>query len=261
MKNGQAIRALIDKINLVTKDTELASVFSSLGPKPGPKPAGKPVRVAFVNAHALNLCFSDPAFLQHLLEAEYVFRDGSGMKILYKMLGRDPGLNLNGTDLIPRIIGLYKDCGVALLGTGEPYLSAAAGAVRSRGAAPVLTLDGFRDDATYLEAARENPASLIILAMGMPKQERVAALLAKHLDYPCLIICGGAILDFMGGKVTRAPLMFRRFGIEWLYRLAQEPRRLFRRYIIGNFVFLYRSMALAMAMPSGRAGVKVPVKK
>jgi exopolysaccharide biosynthesis WecB/TagA/CpsF family protein len=81
--------------------------------------------------------------------------------------------------------------------------------------------------------------------MGMPKQERVAALLARHLDYPCLIICGGAILDFLGGKVTRAPKAFRRIGMEWLYRFMLEPKRLFKRYMVGNFVFLYRGYRLA----------------
>ena len=71
-------------------------------------------------------------------------------------------------------------------------------------------MNGFQDDYAYLDAAMKHPAPLIILAMGMPKQERVAALLASQLDYPCLIVCGGAILDFMGGKVTRAPVLFRR---------------------------------------------------
>ena len=107
-------------------------------------------------------------------------------------------------------------------------------------------MDGFREDSEYLKAVRDRRPFLIILGMGMPKQERVASLLARNLDYPCVIICGGAILDFMAGKVSRAPLIFRRTGMEWLYRLGCEPRRLFVRYAIGNFLFLLRSLRLAL---------------
>lgn len=170
------------------------------------------------------------------------------MNILFKMLGMNPGLNLNGTDLIPRIINYYAGQDAALLGTRSPYLENAAAAIQRQGVSPALVLDGFQNDYAYLTAAQKHPSALIILAMGMPKQERVAALLAENLDYPCLIICGGAILDFIGGKVRRAPLIFRRFGMEWLYRLMQEPRRLFQRYMVGNFVFICRSLSLALAL-------------
>jgi exopolysaccharide biosynthesis WecB/TagA/CpsF family protein len=62
---------------------------------------------------------------------------------------------------------------------------------------------------------------------------------------PCVIVCGGAIIDFLGGKVSRAPLWLRRMGMEWAYRLAVEPMRLFRRYVIGNPLFLSRALRLA----------------
>lgn len=244
MKKNNKIYALLKKINLAPDNAALLQALSYLKPEN----INKPVRVAFLNAHGLNLCFQNTGFLNHLLESDYVFRDGLGMNILFKMLGINPGLNLNGTDLIPKIIALYSGYDVALLGTREPYLGKAANVVKKEGVMPVLMLDGFQKDDAYLEAARNQPASLIILAMGMPKQERIASLLADNLDYPCLIICGGAILDFMSGKVARAPLIFRRMGMEWLYRLGQEPGRLFRRYVIGNFVFLLRSLRLATSL-------------
>lgn len=235
------IRKLVDKVARIADEGALRDVMAAIGPEG----VERPVRVAFVNAHGLNLAWKDGGFLRHLMESDYVFRDGAGMKILYELLGRDPGMNLNGTDLIPRIVDLYAGREIALLGTHEPYTSLAAEKLGQRGVAPVLVMGGFHEDAAYLEAARRQPASLIILAMGMPKQERIAALLAENLGYPCLIICGGAILDFISGKVTRAPLLFRQAGMEWVYRLMLEPRRLFGRYVIGNFAFLYRSLLLA----------------
>ena len=233
---------MIKKIFIVGEERSLSDLLATFKPER----LGKPVSIGFVNAHAFNLCFKSADFLNHLMLCDYVFRDGSGMKILYKMLGDDPGLNLNGTDLIPRIIELYTGKEAALLGTEKFYLERAAAVISEKGVRPVLMVDGFQEDHVYLEAARKQPAALIILAMGMPKQERIAALLARELDYPCLIICGGAILDFIGGKVRRAPLIFRRFGMEWMYRLLQEPRRLFGRYVVGNAVFLVRGLNMAL---------------
>jgi hypothetical protein len=101
-------------------------------------------------------------------------------------------------------------------------------------------IDGFQSQSVYVQQALENKPSLIVLAMGMPKQEQVAVALKAALDYPCLIVCGGAIIDFIGGKVQRAPLWMRQWGIEWVYRLLREPKRLFKRYVIGNVVFMAR---------------------
>ncbi len=256
MSNDFDIRDLVKKITLAPDEQALSGILSALEPQN----ITRPVQLAFVNAHALNLSAKNRDFLHHLMQCDYVFRDGSGMKILYKMLGTNPGLNLNGTDLIPRIIKLYEGENTSLFGTQHPYLDRAAKVIRENGAMPVLILDGFQDDEEYLDAARKYPASLIILAMGMPKQERISELLASRLDYPCLIICGGAILDFLGGKVTRAPMLFRRLGMEWVYRLIQEPRRLFRRYIIGNVVFLLRSVALALPSVRSRQRSTLPQK-
>ena len=76
--------------------------------------------------------------------------------------------------------------------------------------------------------------------------------LRDALDLPCLVICGGAIVDFLGGRVRRAPGWLRRLGLEWLWRLAQEPRRLFMRYVVGNPMFLWRSARLSRQMRSVR---------
>jgi exopolysaccharide biosynthesis WecB/TagA/CpsF family protein len=78
----------------------------------------------------------------------------------------------------------------------------------------------------------------------MPRQEEVAVLLRAALGYPCLIVCGGAIIDFIGNKTSRAPAWMRRTGLEWAWRLALEPKRLFKRYVLGNPLFLARSLWL-----------------
>jgi exopolysaccharide biosynthesis WecB/TagA/CpsF family protein len=232
------IDQLIEKIRIVRDDLELDQLLREL--KPENITASK--RVAFVNAHAVNLCYSNPDFLTDLLSCDIVLRDGSGMKILYKMMGLEPGLNMNGTDFIPRVLELYKDKSAALMGTDSPYLEKAALKVSDAGVTPAVMINGFREATVYVEALKQNPVSLAILAMGMPKQEYVARMIAAQTSSPLLILCGGAILDFMAEKVSRAPEFIRRCGMEWAYRLIQEPRRLFGRYVIGNGVFLYHAL-------------------
>jgi N-acetylglucosaminyldiphosphoundecaprenol N-acetyl-beta-D-mannosaminyltransferase len=109
----------------------------------------------------------------------------------------------------------------------------------------VIRANGFLDAQAYAQLAAEHRPALVVLGMGMPRQEAVAAQLRGVLDYPCLIVCGGAIIDFLGGKTPRAPLWMRKAGVEWVYRLALEPRRLFQRYVIGNPLFLTRALRLA----------------
>jgi exopolysaccharide biosynthesis WecB/TagA/CpsF family protein len=76
--------------------------------------------------------------------------------------------------------------------------------------------------------------------MGMPNQEYLAVCLRERLSHPVLIVNGGAVLDFLGGKVTRAPKVMRNTGTEWAYRLFLEPRRLARRYLLGIPAFFSR---------------------
>ncbi len=196
--------------------------------------------LAFINAHAMNTLATAQPFYEALAAADIILRDGSGMATLYKMLGQNPGLNLNGTDLIPRLIHAFNGRPIALLGTQEPYLeSARATILRTLAPSSTITSEhGFHPAQIYIDFACIHRPALIVLGMGMPKQEQVAVQLRSVLDYPCLIVCGGAIIDFLGGKVSRAPALMRRTGMEWLYRLVLEPRRLFQRYVIGNPKFL-----------------------
>jgi exopolysaccharide biosynthesis WecB/TagA/CpsF family protein len=207
--------------------------------------------LAFVNAHAMNSAASSPEFFDAVMSADLVLRDGAGMAILMRLLHQAPGLNLNGTDLIPKILRRYAGERIALFGTQEPYLETARNVIATRLApgSECITANGFLDVAAYVRLATQHRPSLIVLGMGMPRQEEVAAVLRTALGYPCLIICGGAIIDFLGGKTSRAPGWMRASGLEWAYRLALEPKRLFRRYVLGNPLFIARALRLAATSP------------
>ena len=209
----------------------------------------RPTVLAFVNAHAMNSAAQDADFFEALISTDTLLRDGSGMSALFSVLGMPPGKNLNGTDLIPRLIRQFHDRPIALLGTQEPYLTRAASAVQNDLAhdGRVATAHGFMAADYYLALVRAHQSHLIVLGMGMPRQEEVACVLRAALTHPCLIVCGGAIIDFLGGRMPRAPVWIRRFGLEWVFRLAQEPARLFRRYVLGNPLFLFRTLRLSLS--------------
>lgn len=203
--------------------------------------------LAFVNAHAMNAAAISPGFFDSLTAADLLLRDGSGMAILLRLLNQSPGLNLNGTDLIPRILGRCSGGPIALFGTQDPHLARAREVVASRIApgVPCIAANGFLETARYVRLAAAHRPAVIVLGMGIPRQEEVAVVLRGAIDFPCLIICGGAIIDFLGKKISRAPGWVRRAGLEWLFRLALEPRRLFKRYVIGNPLFIARALRLA----------------
>ena len=207
----------------------------------------RPFVLAFANAHAMNSLAVSPSFFEALGSADMVLRDGSGMAALFKLLRMPPGLNLNGTDLIPALISQFNGRCIALFGTQNPYLERGLQVAAQKFApqSQYVVENGFLDVAAYVALAVAHRPVLMVLGMGMPRQEEVAAALRSALDFPCLIVCGGAIIDFLGGKTPRAPLWMRQMGLEWMFRLGLEPRRLFRRYVIGNPLFLTRALRLA----------------
>lgn len=227
-------RTIINRIRVIHSTGEEQKLLEELSA------CEEPVVVGFVNAHAMNSLTSNDDFFGALSQAAILLRDGSGMSLLYRSCHLAPGLNMNGTDLIPKIIATFRSRRVSLWGTEEPFLSkAAARCSTDFGVELVSTHHGFDSTEAYCSLAIETKPELVVLGMGMPKQELIAQSLCQ-LRAPVVIVCGGAILDFLGGKVSRAPAWARNFGIEWIYRLMLEPRRLFRRYVLGNPSFILR---------------------
>lgn len=202
-----------------------------------------PLVLSFVNAHAANLMWKNLDFFRHLESSDLLLRDGIGMRFLLLLLKRRPGLNLNGTDFIPALLEkLPRSTHLAIYGTEEPYLSGGSSRVREMGIAAIDIDHGFHADSYYVERMRATSPDVVLLAMGMPKQERIAVAL-RHAagSRPILIINGGAVIDFLAGRFPRAPRWMRVVGIEWLFRLITEPARLWRRYVLGNILFLWRA--------------------
>jgi len=203
-------------------------------------------QVFFVHPHALNLASNSAELRDDLAAARLVLPDGIGIRIAAAMLGVPFPANVNGTDLIPELLLELsaERVPIALIG-GDPGVAArAAEAWSARTGVRVLGVwDGFRRPEDYEEIRRTIGASapcVVLIGMGSPKQERFAR--QWFADAPGVVaITVGGLFDFASGGKRRAPLAFRELGLEWLWRLGLEPRRLGKRYLLGNPAFLLRA--------------------
>nr|WP_255493876.1 WecB/TagA/CpsF family glycosyltransferase [Pseudomaricurvus sp. HS19] len=173
--------------------------------------------------------------------SDYLLRDGAGVEIALRMCGKIVGDNNNGTDLIPELLSALGCRTVSVLGSTDQVIDDFSHWVFAntdlRWAGGLNGFDYVTSD--YLSAVKLWHPEVILLAMGMPKQELLAREIKEAFpNLTVVIISGGAILNFLTGRELRSPKIFRNLRLEWLWRLANDPVRLSRRYIIGNVVFL-----------------------
>lgn len=198
---------------------------------------------AFCNMHTFNMAMRMPTLAEALSTAT-VFNDGLGVDIASLILfGCKFPENLNGTDLTPALLSSF-DRSVAVFLVGSPPGVAEEAAAALSDQHPFVQIvgsrHGFFTDAESGELVAEIRAArteLLLVGMGNPRQELWATEIAEQSG--AVVLCVGAFIDFAAGRVSRAPLWVRQLRSEWLYRIALEPSRLWRRYIGGASPFLY----------------------
>jgi exopolysaccharide biosynthesis WecB/TagA/CpsF family protein len=205
----------------------------------------QPTKIAFCNAHTANLAWNDPA-IRALLADFIVFADGVGIDIASRVLHGHPfAANLNGTDFVPALlVAEERPLRIALFGA-KPGVADKAAAVLARIAPQhriTAAMNGFANGSgtdLFLSELRANPVDILLVALGNPGQEQW---ISRNItgEHATLAFGVGALFDFLAGEVPRAPLWMRQVRLEWLYRLSQEPGRLFARYVLGNPLFLVR---------------------
>ncbi len=204
--------------------------------------------VAYVNVHAINLAQDDPKFREFLNKAKLVYCDGEGVRLGARMLG---------IDLPPRIVLTYwiwelcamcerENMSVFFLG-GEPEtVELAVKNLQTKFAR--LNVAGWHhgffgkwneESETVVKRINHANPDLLFVGFGMPLQEQWIDANFDKLQVRA-ILPAGSMIDYTAGKKSFAPSWMADNGMEWLYRLLQEPGRLWRRYIIGNPAFLFR---------------------
>jgi len=218
--------------------------------------AGERVRLTYLNAHASNLAARNEKF-STALGAFTVLNDGVGVDIAARLLnGSAFPENLNGTDFTLRFLRkTSRHFRIFLLGAKPGVADDAARLLETL--LPQHTVVGTRDGyfvaAGAHEVVREIKASgadLLLVAMGNPTQE---FWIEEHFQATgCrMAMCVGALFDFLAERVPRAPRLIRQIRMEWAFRLALEPTRLWRRYLLGNPVFLARVVLARLRRRNG----------
>ena len=206
----------------------------------------------FINVNSINLSISEPKFFNQLTKADALFADGSGMRLAAKKAGFQLNGNNNGTDMLPH---LCKTCveskqSLYFFGAKPGIAEKAANTLRAKysGLNIVGTEHGYNENKTseqIIEAINNSGCDVLLVAMGSPVQEKW---LLEHKDklHCKTALAVGGLFDFYSGNISRSPMWLREIGMEWIWRLMQEPRNKFNRYVIGNPLFLYRTFFLGL---------------
>ena len=213
---------------------------------------------------ALESAPRNPELAAVLRRAELVVADGMPLVWLSRLMGTPLPERVAGSDLVPMIAERAAREGVKLyfLGGREEYTRRAAEILRARHPgleivgidSPFVKLDApdaAEQDAAICRRINDSGASILLVGFGNPKQELWLERNRRNLDCGIAIGVGGTF-NFIAGAVKRAPGWMRRCGAEWIYRIIQEPGRLWKRYFIGLIKF--NTMALCAFLNRPRKG-------
>ena len=229
-------------------------------------PEGK-VLINTINAHSFNVAQKDELFAEALAKGDYLIPDGASIIKACKMLKAksQPKERIAGWDLFDFEMerlerkseelkvksaesgSAFKKLCVMFMGSSEKVL----GRIRERCAADYPNLEvatysppykpefSEEDNAAIIKAINDADPDLLWIGMTAPKQEKWTYAHWKELDIHCHVGTIGAVFDFYAGTSQRAPQWWQEHSMEWLYRLLKEPKRMWRRYVIGNPLFLW----------------------
>ena len=219
-------------------------------------PDGK-VLINTINAHSFNVAQKDERFAEALANGDYLIPDGASIIKACRMLKAksQPKERIAGWDLfafeMQRLEGrCQKDDvrgRVMFMGSSEKVLAR----IREKAAVDYPNLEvvtysppykpefSEEDNVAIIKAINDANPDLLWIGMTAPKQEKWTYAHWKELDIHCHVGTIGAVFDFYAGTAQRAPQWWQEHSLEWLYRLVKEPKRMWRRYVIGNPLFLW----------------------
>jgi N-acetylglucosaminyldiphosphoundecaprenol N-acetyl-beta-D-mannosaminyltransferase len=181
--------------------------------------------------------------------AAMIVADGKPVVLASRLLGKALPETVPGSDLVPNIFTRFQQHNlplkVYLLGAMPGVGDVAAANIKKQWpmveVVGVMSPDfGFEKDSEYCEricaSVAASSADLLVIGLGAPKQEIWVEKHANRLPVK-VALCVGATIDFLAGNKPRAPIWMRKVGLEWLHRMCSEPKRLFKRYMVGAIIF------------------------
>ena len=214
--------------------------------------------ISTINAHSYNTVNEDIDFQRALRSSDVLLPDGVSVVWAMRLLTGHKIKKIAGADLfqyeMERINKIGGKC--FFLGSSEDTLNMIS--KKAEVDYPNLQVYSYsppykkefsaEDNKAMIDAVNEVQPDVLFIGMTAPKQEKWAFRYYDELNVGH-VCCIGAVFDFYAGKVSRAPHWMIEFGFEWLYRLVKEPRRLWRRYLVGNAKFIFSILTEKMQIP------------
>jgi len=202
--------------------------------------------VVLANAYTLNLAYEDEDYKRILQNASLVLRDGAGASWAIKRQGINPGHNFVGTDFIPDFCKATQDKGYKFYLLGDEKGVAEKAGEKLKQKIPSIKIVGYhhgffdeKESDKIIAGINKVEPEILLIGMGNPRQEKWALANLDKLEVS-VIIGVGALFKYLSGEVKRAPKWMLKHNMEWVFRLVTEPKRLWKRYIIGNPKFIWR---------------------
>ena len=202
--------------------------------------------VCICNVHSIVTAYKDAEFKLALDQADLVTPDGMPVSWVLRKLGFAGQQRINGPDLMLKYCEFINGSSqsIYLYGSARDTiaklrqsLTTAFPSLRIAGMySPPFRMLAEKENSAVVEQINASGASVVFVSLGCPKQEIWMATNRGKIN--AVMIGVGAAFDYHAGTIKRAPLWMQRAGLEWLYRLAQEPRRLWRRYLVTNSIFI-----------------------
>jgi N-acetylglucosaminyldiphosphoundecaprenol N-acetyl-beta-D-mannosaminyltransferase len=202
------------------------------------------LQIGVVNAAKIVNMQRDARLREDVLASDLMLADGMAVVWASRLLGRPLPERVAGIDLMYALIDRAAERGhrVFCLGATAEVLAEAVSSFQER--CPGLTLAGAHhgyfsaeEEPAVARMIAESRADIVFIAMTSPRKEQFLARWSRAVDVPVWHGVGGSF-DVASGRVQRAPILWQRLGLEWLYRVKQEPRRLWRRYLVTNLLFV-----------------------
>jgi N-acetylglucosaminyldiphosphoundecaprenol N-acetyl-beta-D-mannosaminyltransferase len=230
------------RIDLVKLQTLLDCVLASIR-------NGSQTTIMYVNVHCMNVAAHDPKYREILERADIVYCDGTGVKLAGRVLGVHIPERTTGADWIYDLAAMCERERLSLFFLGSTAESAEGAAGHLQGVYPALriagTAPGYGVNSNTVALINDAAPDVLLVGMGTPTQERWIDAHAHELNVS-VVWAVGALFDFVSGRIPRGPHWMTEHGLEWLCRLVVEPRKLWKRYFLGNPRFMVRVLRAAL---------------
>ena len=204
--------------------------------------------VSYANAHCINIARQNETYRRTLNDFSIIIPDGKGVSIASQLKGKPFQRGINATDLTLvtfRVLEQRK-ARFFLLGSKPGVAEIAAKNLKDiyRKTNIAGFMDGFfsaKEEEEVIKRINESRPDVLLVGMGVPRQEIWIHDNKNRIDARIFMAVGG-FFDVISGIIKRGPVWMRKAGFEWLYRLPQEPQRLWKRYLLGNPGFLFYTL-------------------